>query len=91
LQFGQRRLGLLLNRGASQRPFWSLQLRLGAPTVPRGQVLPGPMQAKHLFDQRHPDAKQSGDFRNRKIPVFDRGHHSGSQFCRIRSHTVPYT
>jgi hypothetical protein len=65
LQFGQRRVGLLLNRGTQQRPFFVLQLGLGTPAVPRGQVLPSPMQSEHLFDKRHPDTKQGGDFRNR--------------------------
>jgi hypothetical protein len=91
LQFGQRRIGLLRDLGAQQRSFLFLQLRLGAPAVPRGQVFPGPMPSEHLFDKRHPDTKKGGDFHNRQVPLLDCGHHTGSEFFGVWYHTIPDT
>jgi len=76
LQFFQRHIRLRGDFVPEQRPLGLLQAGDRAATVPRGQVLPRPMPAEHLFDERGADAKQCADFRNRPVPVFDRVHYT---------------
>jgi hypothetical protein len=42
------------------------------------QGLAGAMQSKHLFNERHADLKEAGNFRNGKTAFFDRRHHADS-------------
>jgi hypothetical protein len=86
LQFAERHVRLLGDRGPQQRPLGVLQERLGTPTVPRRKVLSGPMQAEHLFDERQTDTKHTRDVHNRQFPLFDGGHHAAAELFRIGSH-----
>ena len=87
LQFGERDVWLLGHRAPQQRPLGVLQQRLGTPAVPRREILPGPMQPEHLFDERQTDTKQTRDVPNRQFPLLDGGHHATAKFFRISSHT----
>ena len=78
MQFAERDVRLLGDRGTEQRPLWILQERLRASTVPRRQVLPGAMQTEHLFDERQAHTKHLGDVRDRQFPLLHGGHHSTS-------------
>jgi len=86
LQFAERDVRLLGDRRPQQRPLGVLQERFGTPAMPRRQVLPGPMQAEHLFDERQTDTKHTSDVHNRQFPLFDSGHDAASELFGIGSH-----
>jgi len=44
----------------------------------RVQGLAGARQGEHLFNERHADLKEAGNFRNSKAAVFDRRHDADS-------------
>jgi hypothetical protein len=46
--------------------------------VARVQGLAGALQGEHLFNERHADLKEAGNFRNGKAAFFDRRHHADS-------------
>jgi hypothetical protein len=75
LQFLERHIRLGVDRVPQQRQLRGLQPGDRPPAVPRGQVLPGPMPAQHLFDEGGTDPKPRTNCRNRPLPGFDRVHH----------------
>jgi hypothetical protein len=46
--------------------------------VTRVQGIASAMQFEHLFNERHTDLKEAGNFRNGKAAFFDRRHHADS-------------
>jgi hypothetical protein len=46
--------------------------------VARIQGFAGAMQGEHLFNERHADLKEAGNFRNGKAAFCDRRHHADS-------------
>lgn len=69
---------MLGHLGAQPGQLGGLQARGWAPALPRRQVLPGTMQAEHLFDKSDADIKETGDFTAREFPLLDGRHDTDS-------------
>lgn len=48
------------------------------------QIVSCAVQSQHLFDKGHADVKQSGNFGNRMLSLFNSGNNTDSQFLRLR-------